>query len=238
GKDGMVKILDMGLARSTDPSDDGTLTQEGSMLGTADFISPEQALSAHTVDIRADIYSLGATFYFLLTGKAPFPGGSLAEKLLKHQLREPEPLENLRPGLPPKLVALVKKMMAKNPDERYQTPAEMIAELADPNVLLPGPIITDDSDSASRRRRLRRKRSYRLLAAGVISLLAAVALPVGYFFGGYMSKSGRDVPVAINKSPDTGSKEESSVPPTAPEVKIEPEVEQLVAPKVVPDVEE
>jgi len=130
-----LKILDMGLARldqHASPDDDksSTMTQVGAVMGTPDFIAPEQALESHTVDIRADIYSLGCTFYYLLTGKVPFPGGSLAEKLMKHQLREPQPVARLRPDVPPAVASVVRRMMAKKAEDRYQTPAEIAAALA------------------------------------------------------------------------------------------------------------
>src|SRR5581483_7823060 len=111
-KTGVVRILDMGLARRTEQSEDTTtLTQEGTVMGTADYLAPEQAISSHTVDIRADIYSLGASLYFLLAGQVPFPGGTLTEKLIKCQLQEPEPIEKLRPDLPPQIISIVRKMM-------------------------------------------------------------------------------------------------------------------------------
>src|SRR5204862_2051041 len=100
------------------------------VLGTADYLSPEQALDSHTVDIRADIYSLGATFYYLLTGSPPFPDGSVAQKLIWHQSREPRPVKSLRPEVPDEVVAVVERMMAKTPEKRYQTPAEVMAALA------------------------------------------------------------------------------------------------------------
>ncbi len=132
-----VKVLDMGLARLDQGlvADDkgNTLTKEGTVMGTPDYIAPEQALASHTVDIRADLYSLGCTFYYLLTGQGPFPGGSLTEKLLKHQLNDPEPVERLRPDVPPELARVIQRMMAKKPEDRYQTPAEVAA------ALLPGP---------------------------------------------------------------------------------------------------
>jgi len=131
-----VKILDMGLARVHTPGADGdktsTMTQEGALMGTPDYIAPEQALSSHDVDIRADIYSLGCTFYYLLAGKVPFPGGSLMEKLLKHQTEEPRPLESIRPDVPPGVAAIVRRLMAKGPQDRFQTPAEVSGALADP----------------------------------------------------------------------------------------------------------
>ena len=70
-------------------------------MGTPDYIAPEQAMDSHDVDIRADLYSLGCTLYFLLTGKVPFPGGEAMQKLLQHRLDEPVPVEQLRPDVPP-----------------------------------------------------------------------------------------------------------------------------------------
>ena len=96
-------------------------------MGTLDYIAPEQAMDSHDVDIRADLYSLGCTLYFLLTGKAPFPGGEALQKLLKHRLEEPVPVEQLRPDVPPGVAAVVRKLMAKRPEDRYQTPAEAAA---------------------------------------------------------------------------------------------------------------
>jgi serine/threonine-protein kinase len=133
----VVKILDMGLARlqsledsAEEASSTTALTQEGAVMGTADYISPEQATNAHGVDIRADIYSLGCTFYFLLTGLPPFPGGSFMEKLFKHKMDPPRPVRARRADVPPEVAAVVATMMAKRPEDRYQTPAEVAAALA------------------------------------------------------------------------------------------------------------
>jgi serine/threonine protein kinase len=130
---GTVRVLDLGLARFFhDDADLLTLKyDEKNVLGTADYVSPEQALNSHDVDIRADIYSLGATFYFLLTGQPPFPGGKAAQKLVWHQVRQPTPVRELRPDVPPGMAAVVTRMLAKKPDERYQTPAEVIVALAE-----------------------------------------------------------------------------------------------------------
>jgi serine/threonine protein kinase/WD40 repeat protein len=133
-----IKVLDMGLARldrgdvedSSSSSDAGSITQEGAVMGTPDFLSPEQAMNAHKVDIRADIYSLGCSLYFLLTGQPPFPGGALSEKLLKHHLEEPKPVRELRAETPEGLANVLAKMMAKKPEDRYQTPGEAAAALA------------------------------------------------------------------------------------------------------------
>ncbi|HEV3263393.1 MAG TPA: serine/threonine-protein kinase [Gemmataceae bacterium] len=130
----VVKILDMGLARLLESPDgssfDSSLTQEGLLMGTPDYIAPEQARNSHNVDIRADLYSLGCTLYFLLTGQPPFPQGTTIEKLLMHQLDEPQPVEDLRPGLPDAVTVVVRKLMAKRPEDRYQTPADVVAVLA------------------------------------------------------------------------------------------------------------
>jgi serine/threonine-protein kinase len=129
---GVLKILDMGLARLTESPGGapGTLTEDGKVVGTPDFIAPEQARSARLADIRSDIYSLGCALYHTLTGRLPFPEGSLVEKLLMHQLDEPEPAEQLRPDLPPPVVAILRRMMAKKPEARYQIPYEVYEAFA------------------------------------------------------------------------------------------------------------
>ena len=130
----MVKVLDLGLARLRSAwsrtSTASGLTREGAVMGTPDYIAPEQAADSHTADIRADVYSLGCTLYHLLTGQPPFPGGSLTEKLLKHQQATPEAVERLRPDAPPGLAPVVRRMMARRPQDRYQTPQEVADALA------------------------------------------------------------------------------------------------------------
>jgi serine/threonine protein kinase len=129
-RDGTVKILDMGLARSFDPDDKLTeVLDQGAVVGTADYISPEQAMNCPDLDIRADIYSLGATFFTLVTGRPPFEGNT-TQKLLQHQMRVPPTLVSIDRTFPPGLSAVVEKMLAKRPDDRYQTPVEVIAALA------------------------------------------------------------------------------------------------------------
>jgi serine/threonine protein kinase len=130
-RQGIVKILDLGLARFFQDHED-LLTQQyepRTILGTADYVSPEQAFHGQEVDTRADLYSLGATFYFLLAGRPPFAGKAIAEKLLCHLMKEPIPLRRLRPEIPEKLAVLVEKMMAKDREQRYQNAAAMVAEL-------------------------------------------------------------------------------------------------------------
>jgi phosphate ABC transporter phosphate-binding protein len=127
-----LKILDLGLARFFLSEQDNLTTQvnERAIMGTADYIAPEQAVSVHEVDGRADLYSLGVTLYFLLVGHPPFHDGTINQKLIWHQVRQPPPLLQLRPGLPPELVRVVDKMLAKKPGERYQSGNEVFTALA------------------------------------------------------------------------------------------------------------
>lgn len=128
---GTIKLLDLGLARYFDEGEEHSLTikHDEKVLGTADFLSPEQALDSHKVDIRSDIYSLGCTLYYLLTGHAPFPEGTLAQRLLAHQTKQPQPIRKDRPDIPDALVAILEKMMAKKPEDRYQTTKDAAAAM-------------------------------------------------------------------------------------------------------------
>jgi serine/threonine protein kinase len=128
---GTVKLLDMGLARFFEDTEDVlTRKYDQNVLGTADYLAPEQAIDSHEVDIRADIYGLGATFYFLLAGTTPFGEGTVAQKLIWQQTKPPKALTSVRKDVPPALAALVEKMMAKAREQRYQTPAEVVEALA------------------------------------------------------------------------------------------------------------
>lgn len=128
---GTVKILDMGLARFFNESDDNSLTIEHDerVLGTADFLAPEQAINSHNVDARADIYSLGCTLYYLLSKHAPFEQGSLAQRLMAHQTQDPPGIGTYRQDIPASLLDILKKMMAKKADDRYQTARDVATEL-------------------------------------------------------------------------------------------------------------
>ena len=145
---GTIKVLDMGLARYGPD----TLDEEESLahkftdqqvLGTADYLSPEQALSLHDVDGRADVYSLGATLYALLVGRPPFPEGSIAKKLMMHQTATPTPAHVLRPEVPEDLSGFIARMLAKKPDDRISSAGavalalERWSEVASPSVLRP-----------------------------------------------------------------------------------------------------
>lgn len=128
---GVARLLDLGLARFlNDHGDQLTLKYDDKIvLGTADYVAPEQIENSHAVDTRADIYALGSTFYFLLAGHPPFPTGTVSQKLLWHRTKEPTPIREVRPEVPEALAAILAKMMAKSPKERYQTPAQVISGL-------------------------------------------------------------------------------------------------------------
>lgn len=126
----VIKLLDLGLARLADKdSNVTTLTQMGTMVGTPDFIAPEQARDSHKVDVRADLYSLGCTFYFILAAQVPYPGGALPEKLVKHFMHPPPEITNVRPEVPPAVAAILRKLLAKKPEDRFQTPVELAQAL-------------------------------------------------------------------------------------------------------------
>ena len=127
---GVVKILDMGLARLTDRDESGTDDQDERVLGSVDYMPPEQALKDTNLDGRADLYSLGCTLYFLLTGHPPFPQGTLPERILKHQMQEPPSIRSQRRDVPADLAAICAKMTAKKREDRYQTAAEVSQALA------------------------------------------------------------------------------------------------------------
>jgi serine/threonine-protein kinase len=137
GSPGLLKVSDFGLARLTEPADKESrssrpntlFTRQNTVMGTPDFLSPEQARSLHKTDIRSDLYSLGCTFYFLLTAEVPFPGGNTLDKLLRHGT-EPAPcVTELRPEAPAPVAAIIARLMAKKPDDRFRTPAELAQAL-------------------------------------------------------------------------------------------------------------
>ncbi|NIL97578.1 MAG: protein kinase, partial [Planctomycetales bacterium] len=127
---GRAKLVDMGLARlyQVEHTHDD-LTASGVTLGTFDYISPEQARDPRTADVRSDLYSLGCTFYFMLTGRPPFPEGTVLQKLLQHQGDDPPDPREFRGQLPEQICAVARKLLAKNPEDRYQDPNQLIADL-------------------------------------------------------------------------------------------------------------
>src|SRR5262245_57418925 len=126
---GRAKLVDMGLARSKERRGDQELTQSGVTLGTFDYISPEQALEPREADVRSDIYSLGCTFYHVLTGRPPVPEGTAAKKLHHQQNVRPVDPRQYAPDLPLEVVQILDRMMAKNPRDRFQTPEQLVHQL-------------------------------------------------------------------------------------------------------------
>jgi len=128
GSEGLVKLLDFGLAALTAERGRG-LTDTNVLMGTPDYMAPEQAEDPRTADIRADVYSLGCTLYHLLTGSVPYPAPTPLLKILAHREQPLPSLRQARPDVPPELAAVVARMMAKKPEDRYQTPGDVAAAL-------------------------------------------------------------------------------------------------------------
>jgi len=126
---GRAKLVDMGLARRFERDADHGLTQSGMTLGTFDYISPEQARDPRDVDVRSDLYSLGCTLFQMLTGRPPFPGGTVLQKLLQHQEEPPPGICGLNPAVPVELARIITKLMAKDRDRRYQSPEQLVRDL-------------------------------------------------------------------------------------------------------------
>lgn len=128
-RDGIVKLADMGLARAVDETLETSITRAGTTVGTVDYMSPEQARNSKSADVRSDIYSLGCTWYHMLTGSPPYSEGSLVNKLNAHAKQPPPDPRDKNPAVPEGVVAVMQRMLAKGPDERYQTPLELIKDL-------------------------------------------------------------------------------------------------------------
>ena len=188
---GVVKILDLGLARiHAGVNLIGETTAVGQMMGTPDYMAPEQFDDSHTVDIRADIYSLGCTLYKLLTGAAPFTGPqykSVLAKLSGHQEQAPPPVRQSRADVDAELAAVLERMMAKTPEQRFATPAEVAEALethsrsahlrallaqAEGRPIGPGPSSQTTRPQRGVGRRTRRRAFW---AAAGLTLLAAAA---------------------------------------------------------------
>ncbi len=128
-----VKILDFGLARlqhSEKAAGKTIVARENTVMGTPDFLSPEQSKDLHEADIRSDLYSLGCTFFYLLTGQVPFPGGNTVDKVIRHNTDAAPAIEEARPDVPKNIAGIVGKLLAKKPNDRFQTPDELMDALA------------------------------------------------------------------------------------------------------------
>jgi hypothetical protein len=192
---GQVKILDFGLSRLVQESvpADG-VTPSGAVVGTPDYIAPEQAASPHQADIRADIYSLGCTLYALLAGRPPFPAGTALQKLIAHREQRPPPLTDFRKDLPADLLPVLERLLAKDPGQRFQTPGEVDAALA--------PFARPDAAAGSRPAS-RPARAFPWLAAAAVALLLAITAGLGAWL--YLGRgSGPEEPTGPPAEPPAG----------------------------------
>jgi serine/threonine protein kinase len=172
--DGTVKILDLGLARVTTPEvldPQAAHTHAGTTLGTLDYMAPEQARDARRADARSDLYSLGCTFYYLLTGRPPFEGGSQLDKAMAHALEAPPAVQQVRPDVPQAVADIVHKLLAKQPEDRYAS-ARALVEALDRATLLSAPADAPVWAANKRTAEPRPKRTWRLRLAGAFLLLA------------------------------------------------------------------
>jgi len=186
---GEVKVADFGLSRCFDVDEGQSITASGVTMGTPLYMSPEQ-VQGHVVDPRSDIYSFGVTCYHLLTGEPLFQGATSFEVALQHVQATPVPLQQKRPDLPPDLCAMVMKMLAKQPNERYQSPREILRELARLREGRPTTAMTNSSPStpiptlpATAPRRL---------SSWAIALIAAGLLATGLAIGAMIRQSTTD----------------------------------------------
>jgi serine/threonine protein kinase len=222
-RQGTLKILDMGLTRHADDEGGSRLTaviDPNSVVGTPDYIAPEQALNL-PVDIRTDIYSLGVTFFALLTGKPPF-NGTTAQKLLQHQLKEAPSLGALRTKAPPEIEPIIATMMAKKPEDRFQQPSEIIEVLA--------PWLSEGGGSSHNTKTITATRSRLTSRIGMAPpankakpkwMIPAIAMGVGLLlfggaFGIYSAVSGGNNSTAVTTPSTSGtSPQASTTPPPA-----------------------
>ncbi|WDI40625.1 serine/threonine-protein kinase [Bremerella sp. P1] len=244
---GTIKILDFGLARfatqSDQSPDDPGLTADFTALGTPDYMAPEQARDSKRADIRADLYSLGCTLYFLLAGQPPFPEGTAFEKVLGHCERQPQPLSELRDDIPPEVIVIVEKLMAKSPDDRYQTPAEVVEQLKPfghpdspyaseaastqpsiPNTLLSAPKVEQNKESQTQRPQSKSRpkvspfsawvQKNRLLIGGGGAILGAI---VALLVLGEFGNENTPTPTPPNPDPITSSEGNGSPVPSTSE---------------------
>ena len=212
-----VKILDMGLVRSLadDEADRSELTRDGTVVGTPDYMAPEQAKNSSTVDHRADLYSLGCTLFMLLTGRPPFPDGSPIDKLLRHQLDPPPDVRKVLLGIPGGVAAIVTRLLAKKPEDRFATAGELAAALAPYTTEAPTPADADRTAVPAARRRAAADRSQEvpegstaldLGAAGAAPArpAAATARPAGHSPTG-MPRGGTPVGIVVRPVGTAGS---------------------------------
>jgi serine/threonine protein kinase len=215
---GRAKLVDMGLARSLERSQDDGLTQSGVTLGTFDYISPEQALEPRDADPRSDIYSLGCTFYHALTGQPPVPEGTAAKKLHHHHHVKPADPRELAPDLPEVLARVLGRMMAKRPRDRFQTPEDLVVHLlAAARALGIDPDLPEHISQITAGARPRPRSRVMLLPVVLAALLLVVCLVV---FGDQPGGKPRNTATASNR--DLADASQSSIREPQPPEKERP----------------
>lgn len=244
--EGRAKLVDMGLARLHQVDAGGAdLTASGVTLGTFDYISPEQARDPRSADVRSDLYSLGCTLYFMLSGQPPFPEGTVLQKLLQHNNEEPPDPRLLNPDCPEELSAVVRKLLAKSPRRRYQTPAELTQDLlalADragmTTVSWPGssPLSTEPRAPTL----VERHAPWFVPLAGLIAIAVVVELVSGPT-GSSQASTGETSPPTLAvpaETPATTAPAEATRPPVPPATTVAPPMpETTTAPAVAPPTE-
>jgi serine/threonine protein kinase len=222
---GRAKLVDMGLARNMGPQSDRDLTQSGVTLGTFDYIAPEQAMDPREADVRSDIYSLGCTFYHMLTGQAPVPEGTAAKKLHYHQHVAPVDPRQLNPAIPDDVAAILQRMMAKDPKERYQRAEHLVqhliqvaqklgaaTDLPDGVLFVDAPLPTPP-----------RKRPLLMAAVGALilgALLIVLSFAPGRSGKLHLPRSAPHAdaqPVAVKDPPAAQDRKKVEIPPDGPE---------------------
>ena len=196
----VIKVLDLGLARFTDDNRASlTVAYDENVLGTADYLAPEQAVDSHGVDARADIYSLGCSLYYLLTGHPTFPEGTLPQRIMKHQKEEPPSILNDRPDAPADLIEICSRMLRKQPDHRYQS-AALVADVLAEWLEAHGHQVKSDSGSGS---------SSQLAAAAHVTAVQSAGVPP------HRKSHGR-IPPDRRDRDGQGSDVGSTTPPSSP----------------------
>ena len=214
----VIKILDFGLARfESESAQAARLTQLGKVVGTVDYIAPEQAQNPRTADIRADIYSLGCSLFYLLTAKPPFPGEDAVEKISSRVLGDAPSVRQIRPEVSPALERVLGKMMARDPGDRYQTPGEVAKALephtrderqAQPVSLATGILVVPSSNRAAPvpPNRVNRNQKRVRIAMAVVVALVAVAGIGALLIANSKDSQKSSAPVAQVSAPKFGEK--------------------------------
>ncbi|MBI1313377.1 protein kinase [bacterium] len=228
-KEGNVKLADMGLARSLDEEESSSITRDGTTVGTVDYMSPEQARDSKSADCRSDIYSLGATWFHMLCGRPPFHEGDLLNKITAHAQNEPPDPRDLNPDVPDAIAAIIFRMLEKKPQDRYQTPQELLDDLNNANLdqreisldLLAA--LGDDDDGGGEQRPARRRRE-RAAASSAAADVPSIDLLAG------LSEEDDDVPAA-SAAVKRPSGSAVSADPSSAELKGSKKARPKVAPK-------